>query len=398
METPSPKIWSVSEVNRAVRDLIEGSFMPLWISGEIGTIVVHNSGHVYLTLKDGKSQLRGCWFGGAASCRKLGLGTGSLIEGFGQLSVYEVRGEYQFTLRTVRPAGIGTLQRRFEELKAKLAAEGLFEPARKKPVPLLPRRIGVVTSADGAALRDFLKVIGESNPKLDIRIFPAPVQGRGAALRIAEGVRFFNDVFPADVIVLTRGGGSMEDLWEFNEEVLARAIASSHVPVISAVGHEIDFTISDFVADLRAPTPTAAGRFVSGNFAELVEKLDRAVRDMRMTVRASFDRAKLRLQNVTGAACFRDPLRFVADRRQYLDECSARAERAATAFSRARREKIARLAATLEALDPRRQLERGYAIVTGENGQIIREKNAAPAGTKISVQLADGRLGAVVTE
>ncbi len=392
------KILTVSEVNRAVRDLIEGTFMPFWISGEVGSLVVHNSGHVYLTLKDGKSQLRSCWFGGAAACRKLGIGNGSQIEGFGQLSVYEVRGEYQFCLRQVRLAGVGDLQKRFEELKAKLDAEGLFDAQRKKPIPLLPERVGVVTSSDGAALRDFLRIIGERNPKLDIRIYPALVQGKGAARQVAQGVQFFNTVFPVDVIVVTRGGGSMEDLWEFNEEVLARTIAASHVPVISAVGHEIDFTISDFVADLRVPTPSAAAQLVSGRIEELTQRLDRAAKDMTIVMRTSLDRAKLRLQDLLAGSWLRDPVRLVSDKRQYLDDLTTRADRAVVAALNGRREKLAHLAATLEALNPRRQLERGYAIVTDEAGHVVQRTAEAPVGKKLALRLADGAVRAVVTD
>ncbi|MCQ2378202.1 MAG: exodeoxyribonuclease VII large subunit [Victivallaceae bacterium] len=392
------KIWTVSEVNRAVRDLVEGSFMPMWIAGEIGTIVLHNSGHVYLTLKDGRSQIRACWFGGAARGRELGLAPGMAIEGFGQLSVYEVRGEYQISLRTVRLAGVGDLQRRFEELKAKLSAEGLFSPERKKPIPLLPRTIGVVTSADGAALRDFLKVLASFGVKADVRIYPAPVQGAGASRFLARGVAFFNRSFPVDVIVVTRGGGSMEDLWEFNEEVLARAIAASQVPVLSAVGHEIDFTISDFVADRREPTPSAAAQFIGGNFAECTEKTARAIKDMHAALRAATDGAELRLRKVMSGVWRRDPVRLVSDRRQYLDELSARAERALSNWLRIQREKTARLAATLEALDVRRQLERGYAIVSDREGVPIRSAADAPAGKEISVRFFDGRKNAVVTE
>ena len=391
------RILTVSEVNRAVRDLIEGSFMPFWLAGEVGSLVVHNSGHAYLTLKDGKSQLRACWFGGAAACRKLGIANGSLIEVFGQVGVYEVRGEYQFNIRQARLAGVGDLQKRFEELKSKLHAEGLFDAARKKPIPLLPGRVGVVTSRDGAALRDFLRIIGERNPKLDIRIYPAAVQGKGAARQVAQGVRFFNTVFPVDVIVVTRGGGSMEDLWEFNEEVLARTIAASRIPVISAVGHEIDFTISDFVADLRVPTPSAAALLVSGKIEELTERLRRAVKDMKQLTTSSLDRSKLKLQNLLAGSWLRDPVRFISDKRQYLDELSNRAGRAAATLLNSNREKVARIAATLEALNPHRQLERGYAIVTDEAGHVVQSTADAPIGKRLALQLADGKVGVTVS-
>ena len=257
------QIWSVSDVNRAVREIVEGSLLPFWLRGEVGSLVIHRSGHVYFTIKDTRSQMRGVFFGGAAACTKLGVANGTLIEAFGNLTVYEVRGEYQFSARQLRLAGIGDLQLRFEAVKNKLAAEGLFDPGRKRPIPVLPRRIGVVTSPSGAAIRDFLQIINRRFPNVNVRIYPCAVQGAGAAEQVARGVDFFSRTRGADVVVVTRGGGSMEDLWPFNEEVVARAVAACSVPVISAVGHEIDFTICDFAADLRVPTPSAAAELVS---------------------------------------------------------------------------------------------------------------------------------------
>ena len=263
MEAPE-QIWEVSDVNRAVREIVEGSLLPFWLRGEVGSLVLHRSGHAYFTLKDTNSQLRAVFFGGAAQCAKLGVANGSMIEAFGNLTVYEVRGEYQFSARRLRLAGLGDLQRRFEEVRRRLAAEGLFDQERKRPIPVLPKRIGVVTSPTGAAIRDFLQIINRRFPNVNIRIYPCMVQGQGAAEQVARGVEFFNRTGGADVIVVTRGGGSMEDLWPFNEERLARAVAASAIPVISAVGHEIDFTICDFAADLRVPTPSAAAELVIG--------------------------------------------------------------------------------------------------------------------------------------
>ena len=272
----NPQIWSVSDVNHAVREIVEGALLPFWMAGEVGSLTLHRSGHAYFTMKDAKSQIRAVYFGGAAACTRLGIANGSMIEAFGNLSVYEVRGEYQFGIRQLRPAGVGDLRMRFEELKRRLAAEGLFDQERKRPIPKLPGRIGVVTSPSGAAIRDFLQIINRRFPNVNVRIYPCAVQGAGAAEQVARGVEFFNRTDGADVIVVTRGGGSMEDLWPFNEEILARAVASSRIPVVSAVGHEIDFSICDFAADLRVPTPSAAAELVIGRREEMVRELDRS--------------------------------------------------------------------------------------------------------------------------
>lgn len=388
------EIWSVSEINRAMRDLVEGSFKPLWISGEIGSLVIHASGHVYFTLKDQKSQMRGCWFGGAASCRKLGISDGSLVEAFGNLTVYEVRGEYQFSVRSLRPAGTGDWRKQFELIKNKLEAEGLFAPERKKPLPLLPRRIGVVSSPSGAAIRDFLQIIRRRNPKVAIRIYPAAVQGETAAAEVRAGVEFFRASGEVDVIVVTRGGGSQEDLWPFNDEMLARSIAASPIPVISAVGHEIDFSICDFVADLRVPTPSAAAELVSANFEDLLSRLERGEKDLHHTLGYRMSEAKLRLQRLLAGVWLRDPVRLVADKRQYVDELTLVMERASGNAVRARRERLARLESTLGALNPRRQLERGYAIVTdSKSGQVMVKKAQVAPGSALTISFSDGDLG-----
>ncbi|MBQ9502080.1 MAG: exodeoxyribonuclease VII large subunit [Lentisphaeria bacterium] len=214
---PEAPVLTVSDANRAVRDVVEGSFGPFWLTGEVGSMILHRSGHAYFTLKDARTQIKACFFGGVSTCRQLNVENGSLIEAFGQLTVYEARGEYQFSARTMRLAGVGKLQQQFEAVKAKLEAEGLFSLDRKKPIPLLPRRIGVVTSPSGAAIRDFLQIIGRRFPNVTIRIYPCLVQGEEAARQVAAGVEFFNRTDGCDVIVVTRGGGSMEDLWCFND-------------------------------------------------------------------------------------------------------------------------------------------------------------------------------------
>jgi len=389
----NPQIWSVSDVNRAVREIVEGALLPFWMSGEIGSLTLHRSGHAYFTMKDAKSQLRAVYFGGAAVCTRLGVANGSLVEAFGNLTVYEVRGEYQFGIKQLRLAGVGGLQQRFEELRRKLAAEGLFDPEKKKPIPLLPRRIGVVTSPSGAAVRDFLQIINRRFPNVNVRIYPCAVQGAGAAEQVARGVEFFNRADGADVIVVTRGGGSMEDLWPFNEEVLARAVAASRIPVVSAVGHEIDFTICDFAADLRVPTPSAAAELVIGRREEMLRGLERSEKDMRHSLDAALSQAKARVDRAAGSFVFREPAHLVRMRRQQLDELDTRLTTAAERIHTRFRSRLEKLESTLSALDPRRQLERGYAILFDPaQEKPVTSISAITSGTPLVAQLSDGNL------
>ncbi len=349
-------VWSVSEVNQAVRELIEGSLMPFWLSGEIGSLVQHRSGHAYFSLKDDKSQLRGCWFGGAERIRQMQIGNGSLVEVYGRLTVYTVRGEYQFSVSKMRPAGLGELQRRFEEVKRKLEAEGLFAPERKRPIPLLPRRIGIITSPSGAAIRDFLQIINRRFPNLNIRIFPALVQGAGAADSVVRGLDFFNRTNGADVLVVTRGGGSMEDLWPFNEERVARAVAASRIPVISAVGHEIDFTICDFAADLRAPTPSAAAELVIGRREEFLTTLRRCEKDIIAVTQLALNRWRHRLDSITASPAFSTPQHLLDLYRQRVDELDGRRDAALELFCSQLTGQLVRLETALNAPNPARQL------------------------------------------
>ena len=385
-------VWSVSAVNRAVKETLEGAFMPFWMGGEVGSLLIHRSGHAYFQMKDEKSQIKVCWFGGAQQCRALGVENGSVVEVFGNLSVYDVRGEYQFSVKKLRLAGIGTLQQRFEELKRKLEAEGLFDPAKKKPIPVLPRKIGVVSSPSGAAIRDFLQIINRRFPNVEVKIFPAQVQGAGAAEEVARGVEFFNRPNQADVIVVTRGGGSMEDLWCFNEEVLARSIAASRVPVISAVGHEIDFTICDFVADLRVPTPSAAAELVIGRHDEITLRVDRLLKDMRFCVQNQLQNAALKLQKLSAKVDFYAPHRQLDRNKQYLDELELRLESALKLFHVSAVRKVDNLNAALTALDPTRQLERGYAMVFEKDGRTLVSSSKQEPDKELKIRFADGTL------
>ena len=390
----SEPIWSVSAVNQAVKETLEGAFMPFWMSGEVGSLLLHRSGHAYFQMKDEKCQIKTCWFGGASQCRSLGVGNGTLVEVYGNLSVYDVRGEYQFNVKKLRLAGIGALQQRFEMLKNKLAAEGLFDQERKKNIPALPRKIGVVTSPEGAAIRDFLQILSRRFPNVEVKIYPSPVQGAGAAEKVAKGVEFFNRPGQADVIVITRGGGSMEDLWCFNEEVLARAGAASNVPVISAVGHEIDFTICDFVADMRVPTPSAAAELVIGRHDDISGRIDRAEKDMLNVLLTSSARINAQLEKLSARAAYFDPIRQLNLLRQHIDELEIRSDAAVKMAFKIKNSRLETLGTALQAFDPRNQLERGYAMVLDPSGKNIISTSKLPPDTEIKIRFADGSIGA----
>src|SRR2546428_8932288 len=270
------KIFTVTELTRSIRSTLETKFGAVWVQGEVSNYKLHPSGHQYFTLKDARAQIACVIFRNTMAPLRQPLVDGTEVQVYGQVSVFEARGQYQLSVQILQTRGLGLLQAKFEALKRKLEAEGLFEAARKRPLPKLPKRIGIVTSPSGAAIRDMLNVLRRRAPWLQILINPVRVQGIGAAAEIAVAIReLANEAFaPLDLIVVTRGGGSIEDLWEFNEEIVARAIFHSAVPIVVAVGHEIDFTISDFVADLRAPTPSAAAELIVPDIIDLQRRID----------------------------------------------------------------------------------------------------------------------------
>ena len=389
-EPQKEPIWSVSDVNRAMREMVENGFRSFWVTGEIGSLLLHRSGHAYFTLKDDKSQLKSCWFGGVNAMQKLNVANGTRIEARGNLSVYETRGEYQFNCREVRLAGVGDLHRKFEELAKRLAAEGLFAPERKKTVPRMPGRIGVVTSSNGAAIRDFLNIVNRRFSGLNIRIYPCQVQGAGAAETIARGVEFFNRADNVDVIVVTRGGGSMEDLWCFNEERVARAVAASKIPVISAVGHEIDTTICDFAADLRVPTPSAAAELVTSDRLETEKHLQYLENALKRSINYSVSSRKAHLGELIRR--FREPERRITNLKQQLDEFDTYMSRAITAFLHTSTFKLEKTSAKLEALNPAKMLNNGYVFVSdASTGKPVKSSRQTP-GKKLILTFADGQL------
>ena len=437
------KIYSVSEVTSQLKNLLEKEFPDVWVAGEVSNFRAASSGHFYFTLKDESAQLRAVCFRNHARYLKFKPQDGISVIARGHLSVYEARGEYQLYVEYLEPAGLGALQLAFDQLKAKLAAEGLFDAARKKPLPLLPRAIGIVTSPTGAVIRDMLRVLRRRYRNMNVVLYPAKVQGERAAEEIVEGIEYFNRHPIADVLIVARGGGSLEDLWAFNEEAVARAIAASEIPVISAVGHETDFTIADFVADLRAPTPSAAAELVVRRKQDFVEDLRNRAHRMFQILRLMLSEARERLTELRLHRVFQTLAMRLAERAQRVDEYvvelsrllrermnSSRQEwlRASVGVVRydfrrllelkrarleeralklrigfaqflvERRNRLNHLEALLQERSPLVILSRGYSITRDAAGRIIRDAGQVAIGGDIAVRLSRGELGATVRE
>lgn len=424
-----------------LRTSIEEQFSDVWLEGELSNLRAPGSGHVYCTLKDKTSQIRAVLFRPSAVRLRFALQEGLQVIVRGRLTVYEPRGEYQIVLDTVEPKGIGALQLAFEQLKARLAAEGLFDQDRQKPIPAFPRTVGVVTSLTGAAIRDILAVLRRRWPALHILIAPVQVQGESAGRQIAEALTALNDLGTVDVIIVGRGGGSLEDLWSFNEEIVVRAIAASRVPVVSAVGHEIDVTLADFVADLRAPTPSAAAEAVVPVLAEIVERLRelkvrlgqvmlrhcaferqrldagiRGVTDVRFRIQETTQRTdemvgqlremvqellttwRERVHGVQRDLSSLNPILAIKQGLATVPQLSKRLEGQMGVVLAQHRHRIHATLAQLNTLSPLAILGRGYSILqTVPAGQILRRANDVEVGQELEAQLASGRLGCMVT-
>ena len=413
------KIYQVSELTRLIKVALENEFGSVWIEGEVSNLRKPASGHCYFTLKDADAQLAAVLFRGNQIGLRLALRDGLKIRAYGQLTAYEKSGQCQIVVRRIEEAGRGSLQEAFEALKKKLAAEGLFAAERKRPLPLLPQHIGIVTSPTGAALRDILQILDRRFPNLHLVLAPVRVQGAGAAEEIAAAVDALNALGGLDVLIVGRGGGSLEDLWCFNEEVVARAIARSALPVISAVGHEIDFTISDFVADLRAPTPSAAAELLVRNKEAFADDLRRQSERLVRALRTQALGWRNRLTAAAGSYVFREPghlarrlrervagqrdklavaLREAAQRRsQQVDELSLRLGHRLALSRTASAQDLRRLTAHLNALNPLAVLGRGFSLTRTEGGEILRDAAAAPAGTRLCTTLARGSVESQVT-
>ncbi|MFU8780747.1 MAG: exodeoxyribonuclease VII large subunit [Kiritimatiellia bacterium] len=428
--------WSVTELTRRIKGTLEGAFGAVVVEGEISNLVRPASGHLYFTIKDEGAQIAGVMFKG----NQRGLGfepqNGAVVRAHGEVTVYEKRGNYQILIRRLEPGGKGDLHAQFEALKKRLAAEGLFEASRKRALPMLPQHVGVVTSGTGAAIRDILNVVTRRFPNLHVMLAAVKVQGAGAAEEIAAAIDRLNEIGGLDVLIVGRGGGSLEDLWSFNEEVVARAVARSGVPVISAVGHEIDFTICDFVADVRAPTPSAAAELVVGRKDAFTGLLDEYGRRIRGSMQHVLERGRHRLTRSAGHYVFREPANAVARSRQRLDSLDQRIRRelrgsaqaaqqsldwmsgslwqhsrAALQVERQRmdaclrqmqqavvireqraRQDVQRLELQMRALNPLGVLQRGYSVTRLADGSILRRSADVRTGDLLQTRVADGEV------
>ena len=439
-----PHVYSVSEITRDVRSILEAAFETAWIEGEISNFRQAASGHAYFVLKDDKAQIKCVLFRGQRMGVKFTPEDGDQVLLLGRVTVYEARGDYQVIVEAMEPRGLGALQKAFEQLKEKLAKEGLFDDSRKKELPEIPWKIGIVTSPTGAAIRDMIQVIQRRNPKMSILLYPSKVQGEGSAEEIAQGIRELNKRKDIDVLIVGRGGGSIEDLWAFNEEVVARAIAESEIPVVSAVGHEIDFTVADFVADLRAPTPSAAAELVVPKLTDIEQDLQYLTNQMIERVGEDIEDYRERLRYLIDRRFFREPLQILETPTQRLDEMvqrllrgldqwvlikrgnlrqvvhqlfqaspgkktqtlserridlEARFQRRMESLINLKKEKLGGVAKSLDALSPLNVLDRGYSIATSKKtGKAVTSSKQINKGDTVRIRLAKGQLDVTVDE
>ncbi|MBX9742057.1 MAG: exodeoxyribonuclease VII large subunit [Chthoniobacterales bacterium] len=446
LEATSPRIMSVTEVTRRVKDLLEKNIGEVWIEGEISNYRKQSSGHHYFTLKDAESQIACVLFArSAATLQGVVLKEGMAVQLFGEVTVYQARGQYQLIVHLVQPKGHGLLQAKLEALKQKLATEGLFDANRKRALPRLPKRIGIVTSPTGAALADFLKVLHRRHPGLQVVIHPVRVQGQGAAQEIAAAITSFaseeKTIGPVDLIVISRGGGSLEDLWEFNEEVVVRAIVASAVPVVSAIGHEIDFTLADFAADLRAPTPSAAAELIAADSVALLEKGISFVAHLARASITALEQLKTHFFYLESGPLFRAPERLLTELQQRKDdveetlselvtyrceklssvittmEASLRSLHPQFQLTEAQQRwntyqqrlttyikhhqillsaRIENLRSSMAALNPDATLARGFTITRDAEGKVMTSAKNRSVGEKISTQFVDGVMTSAV--
>jgi len=396
----TPRVLSVSQLSQLIEGTLESAFQSVWVSGEVSEVSRPHSGHVYFTLRDEAAQMKAVIWRSVASRLRFQLEDGQQVICHGDLDVYPPRGTYQLVVRQIEPEGLGALQLAFKQLQARLAAEGLFDPARKRPLPLFPRRVGFVTSPSGAAIRDFLQVAARRFHGVGILVIPARVQGDGAAAEIAYGIELANRIQPAlDVLVVGRGGGSLEDLWSFNEEIVVRAIFASQVPVVSAVGHEIDVTLSDLVADVRALTPSEAAELVVPSAEELSTRLAVFQRRIVSMLRSRAASARRHVEQLGRSRVLRNPKSLVFDRARRLDELDAHVDRAIHRRLKSAREQLSAIASKAESLSPLAVLGRGYSVTTREtDGTLVLGADELAAGDRIVTRLSRGHFRGVVTD
>lgn len=411
-----PEVLTVADLNRLARNALEREFPLLWVAGEVSNLTRAPSGHVYFTLKDDQAQVRCAMFRSRAQLLAWKLENGQQVEARALVTLYEARGEFQLNVEAIRRAGLGRLYEAFLRLKEKLAAEGLFAEERKRPLPRFPRRIGIVTSPRAAALHDVVVTLARRAPQLPIVVYPTLVQGNDAPAQIAAALRAAGERNECDLLLLVRGGGSLEDLWAFNDEGVARAIAASSIPVVSGIGHETDLGIADLAADRRAATPTAAAELASAGWFEAAAEIAAIEASLRANMRATLERRMQRLDLLASRlvhpaerlARSRQRLahlasrlaatgeRLAARRRQQLAAISLRLAHARPTLE-ARRTRLARIEASLKALDPRAALARGYALVRAPDGQLVRSHRQLAIGMHLDLRFAEGGADVVVT-
>lgn len=434
--------YSVTEITQEIRDLLEGRLTGVWIEGEISNYRHHSSGHRYFNLKDAGAQISCVFFRGHARDHKASLDNGDLVQAYGDITVYEARGQYQLMVKLLQPKGAGELQARFEALKEKLRNEGLFEQELKKPIPAFPQTIAIVTSPTGAAIQDMLNILQRRAPWVRVLIHPVAVQGKGSEHKIAQAIKELsrpeNIGLPAiDTIVVTRGGGSMEDLWNFNEECVARAIAECSIPVVSAIGHEIDFTIADFVADLRAPTPSAAAELIVPDSSELKRRTQNHFKALENQLLSRLDQSRMMLRLTHRTLQAREPMRVLmgysqqldhlsermdANTRQHLTECRNRLNQVSQKLRvqqlgqklalgkehlnslhgrlnthinhhlEAAQSSLTQLQSAIRQLSPETTFARGFSMTSTATGEIITHPKQAHTGDTIETRVADGKI------
>lgn len=396
---PTKKILSVYEVNKYIKDLISNDIVlsGLWVKGEISNFKNHYSGHFYFTLKDEKGVLKCVMFRSNASSLAFVPEDGMKVQIRGYISVFERDGQYQLYAQEMQPDGIGALYVAFEQLKAKLQAEGLFDENRKRRLPLIPGSIGVVTSSTGAVVRDIINILSRRFYNVNIKVYPVQVQGEQAAGQIAAAIRRLNELNNVDVIIVARGGGSLEELWAFNEEIVARSIYKSRIPVISAVGHETDFTISDFVADVRASTPSAAAELVMPERTVIENQLDSMKVRLRNAITKRTSMERMTLKRLSERTAFKQPYNKIYQDRMLLDVQKRYLEKALTVINTKARNSLSMLAARLDTLSPLSSLARGYSITrSAKDHTLIKSIQSVRVGDKLEVHLSDGRLECLV--
>lgn len=397
---PERQALSVSQLSRLIKDLIEGCDLlsGIAVRGEISNLTVHPSGHMYFSLKDEESLINAVMFRSAASKLKFLPKNGMKVILYCSVVTYAKMGRYQLQVTAIEPDGIGALYLAFEQLKSKLAKEGLFDKERKKPLPKIPSRIGLITSPTGAAVRDMIRILGARFPYAEVFLYPALVQGIEAPESLRRGIAFFNERRPVDVIIIGRGGGSMEDLFAFNDEALARAVAASAIPVISAVGHETDFTICDFVADLRAATPSNAAELAVPETAHLLSSFQNVITKMKLLCEKKTSFARRRLEGLAKSRVLTDPRALYQSKRQsllYLKEGLTHSTERALLSARAA---LSERAAMLDGLSPLKTLSRGYAVATDGKGKALRDAAAVAKGDTLHLRLQRGSLEVEVSQ